>query len=144
MSRLLSLLLVVVVVGVARSASTNQTQAGPITCFVCWNCLTYEPAVQAKQCEGEGEHFCLVIITFYSQYIIQSLHYFCSVLITNGVFTVQKEELEEGSVNRACATAEKCAGSVFPCCASDRCNTAAVRTLSSTALLVMAAALLAS
>ena len=83
MSRLLSLLLaVVVVVGVARSASTNQTQAGPITCFVCWNCLTYEPAVQAKQCEGEGEHFCLVIITYHYKYFLVN-RYFYSVLISD-------------------------------------------------------------
>ena len=47
-------------------------------------------------------------------------------------------------MNRACATEEKCAGSVFPCCASDRCNTAAVLALASPALIVVAASLLAS
>ena len=98
MSRLLSLLLLVLAVGVARSASTNQTQAGPITCFVCWNCLTYEPAVQAKQCEGEGEHFCLVILILHEKYfILYTLFLFRPDHITDGVLLFRRRSWRRGA-----------------------------------------------
>ena len=41
------------------SISPNISDS-PITCYVCYNCLTYEQ-VQLRQCNATaGEHWCLV------------------------------------------------------------------------------------
>lgn len=62
-----SLLLMVMVVAISSQdpASTSTSpdtsdSLAPITCYVCYNCLTYEE-VQLRQCNASaGEHWCLV------------------------------------------------------------------------------------
>merc|ERR1719317_805620 len=75
----------------------SSTTPPPRTCYICYNCKTFEPASQARQCDGPDEQFCW------------------------------KEELETGEVNRLCATQEKCdsatSSSLSTCCSGDRCNT---------------------
>ena len=60
-----SLLLMVMVVAISSQDPTTSSISptildSPITCYVCYNCLTYEQ-VQLRQCNATaGEHWCLV------------------------------------------------------------------------------------
>ena len=62
-----SLLLMVMVVAISSQDPTTSSTSisptisdSPITCYVCYNCLTYEQ-VQLRQCNATaGEHWCLV------------------------------------------------------------------------------------
>ena len=46
----------------AHGATTSAPdQGGPITCYSCYNCLTFEAKVQFKQCAPE-EQYCSVSI----------------------------------------------------------------------------------
>ena len=76
-----SLLLTVMVVAISSQdpASTSTSpdtsdSLAPITCYVCYNCLTYEQ-VQLRQCNATaGEHWCLVSgpSPYYSRLLINS------------------------------------------------------------------------
>ena len=88
----------------------------PMTCYICYNCKTFEAASQARQCDEPGEQFCWVII------------FIMTITATHTYFVlVKKEELETGEVNRLCATKEKCDSAISSttstCCSGDRCNT---------------------
>eukprot|EP00090_Calanus_glacialis_P001219 TRINITY_DN10847_c0_g1_i2.p1 TRINITY_DN10847_c0_g1~~TRINITY_DN10847_c0_g1_i2.p1 ORF type:complete len:134 (-),score=41.47 TRINITY_DN10847_c0_g1_i2:65-466(-) len=78
------------------SSTATSTPSPPRTCFICYNCLNYEAASQAKQCDEPEEQFCW------------------------------KEELETGEVNRLCATQDKCDSATSnphtSCCPEDKCN----------------------
>ena len=62
-----SLLLTVMVVAISSQdpdstspSPVTSDSLAPITCYVCYNCLTYEQ-VQLRQCNATaGEHWCLV------------------------------------------------------------------------------------
>ena len=68
MSTVSSILLMMTVMAVSSQDLTStttpsispNTSVSPITCYVCYNCLTYEQ-VQLRQCNASaGEHWCLV------------------------------------------------------------------------------------
>ena len=96
--------------------TSSSTTPPPRTCYICYNCKTFEPASQARQCDGPDEQFCWVGIRILT--IAAADQYF---------MLVQKEELETGEVNRLCATQEKCdsatSSPLSTCCSGDRCNT---------------------
>ena len=96
--------------------TSSSTTPSPRTCYICYNCKTFEAASQARQCDEPDEQFCWVRIIILT--IAAADQYF---------MLVKKEELETGEVNRLCATQEKCdsapSNTVSTCCSGDRCNT---------------------
>ena len=90
----------------------SSTLSPPRTCFICYNCLNYEAASQAKTCDEPEEQFCWVKFIIIS--CLPTLLFF------------KKEELETGEVNRLCATQDKCDSATSnphtSCCPEDKCN----------------------